>query len=274
MEVKTYIPHPALQPFVLSISTVNALLPEGMREAVSPYPPTPFQSLMFYCNHPISMGRVGGIFQKQPCTVLIGPQVSRVNIKVHDQLRALRVDFVPGGMHRMFGLPMHELLDKGLDTFDLLGPGIGRLNDRLQNTGSLEEAKSVVEDFLMEQVRNGRSLLPFDHAIRSLMEEDGNMPIERVASLSCLSLKQFERNCRDRIGMSPKMFARILRFSKAYRLHEAMPQLSWTSIAHASGYFDQMHMIRDFRVFAGVNPSVIEKQLLSTPLRMQKDLGY
>jgi len=35
-----------------------------------------------------------------------------------------------------------------------------------------------------------------------------------------------------------------------------------------------MHMIRDFKVFAGVNPSVIEQQLLATPLRMQKDLRY
>ncbi|RYF85105.1 MAG: AraC family transcriptional regulator, partial [Chitinophagaceae bacterium] len=78
----------------------------------------------------------------------------------------------------------------------------------------------------------------------------------------------------DRIGMNPKMFARILRFSKAYRLHEAVPHLSWIKIAHECGYYDQMHMIRDFKVFAGVSPSIIEQQLLSTPLRMQKDLRY
>jgi AraC-like DNA-binding protein len=98
------------------------------------------------------------------------------------------------------------------------------------------------------------------------------MPIEQAASLSCLSMKQFERKCKERIGMNPKMYARILKFSKAYRLHEALPQLSWTKIAYEAGYYDQMHMIKDFKVFAGVNPSVIEQQLLSTPLRMQKDL--
>ena len=74
--------------------------------------------------------------------------------------------------------------------------------------------------------------------------------------------------------MNPKMFARILKFSKAYRLHESCPQLHWTQIAHEAGYHDQMHMIRDFKTFAGVNPSVIEQQLISTPLRMQKDLSY
>ncbi|RZK67983.1 MAG: AraC family transcriptional regulator, partial [Pedobacter sp.] len=89
-----------------------------------------------------------------------------------------------------------------------------------------------------------------------------------------LSMKQFERTCKERIGMNPKMYARIVKFSKAYRLREAFPQLSWIQIAHESGYFDQMHMIRDFKVFAGVNPSVIEQQLLLTPLRMQKDIRY
>ncbi len=74
--------------------------------------------------------------------------------------------------------------------------------------------------------------------------------------------------------MNPKAYARIVRFSKAYRLHETFPQLSWTEIAHTAGYFDQMHLIKDFKEFAGVNPSVIEQQLLHTPLRMQKDLPY
>ena len=72
--------------------------------------------------------------------------------------------------------------------------------------------------------------------------------------------------------MNPKLYSRIVKFSNAYRLREAFPQLTWTSIAHSSGYYDQMHMIKDFKLFTGVNPSVIEKQLLSTPLRMQKDL--
>jgi len=57
-------------------------------------------------------------------------------------------------------------------------------------------------------------------------------------------------------------------------LHETFPLLSWTKIAYEAGYYDQMHMIRDFKLFAGVNPSVIERQLLSTPLRMQKDLHF
>jgi AraC-like DNA-binding protein len=273
MEVKIYIPDSALQEYIWNISTVHVILPDGIADVVTPYPPTPFQSLMFYCNHPVSMGRLDkGDFEKQAPVVLIGPQYSRVNIKVHQMLTAIRVDFLPGGMYRLLGIPMNELFDGGFDAFDFFGPEIKDLNSRLQDINDLYEGKLLVEKFLLHKVQALKEILPFDYAVDVLMKNSGNLSIEKTASLSCLSLKQFERKCKERIGMNPKLYSRILKFSKAYRLHEASPELSWTNIAYEAGYYDQMHMIKDFKVFAGVNPSVIEHQLQATPLRMQKDL--
>lgn len=221
------------------------------------------------------MGRIGESgFDKQPLTVLVGPQCSRVNVKVHHQLSAIRVDFLPGGMFHLLGIPMHELFDEGFDALDFFGAEMKDINEQLQETSDLEAGKNIIEQFLLKQIAGLTGILPFDSAMRMLLNSNGMMSIEKTAELSCQSLKQFERKCKERIGMNPKIYARILKFSKAYRLHEAFPQLRWINIAYQAGYYDQMHMIRDFKVFAGVNPSVIEKQLLSTPLRMQKDLRY
>lgn len=258
----------------MSISTVDAELPEGVDVVVTPYPPTPFQSLIFYCDDPISMGRIGeGNFEKQPNAVLIGPQYSRVNIKVHKRLKSVRVDFLPGGLFRMLGIPMNELFDQGFDAADVFGAGIKGLNEQMTEV-NLETAKYFVEEFLLKQLNRPATLLPIDNALLLLMQNNGSLSMQSMASLSCLSIKQFERKCKERIGMNPKLYARILKFSNAYRIHESSPQLSWTKIAYAAGYYDQMHMIKDFKVFAGVNPSVIEQQLLTTPLRMQKDLHF
>jgi len=220
------------------------------------------------------MGRADGAYHEQPPAVLIGPQYSRVNIMVHNRLRAIRVDFFPGGLHRLLGISMHELFDKGFDAYDFFGAQMLQINSRLQNVDALETGKQIVEDFLLSKIKNLKPLLPFDVAMKLMLSQHGNLSIEKLAALSCQSLKQFERVCKERIGMNPKMYSRILRFSKAYRLHETMPGLSWTNIAHEAGYYDQMHMIKDFRVFAGVNPTVIEKELHATPLRMQQHLSY
>ena len=219
------------------------------------------------------MNRAGGDFEPQPLCTLVGPQFSRVNVKVHGYIKAIRVYFFPGGLHRMLGTPANELFDTGFDARSFFGTRMRCMEEQLQNTPDLEEGKAIVETFLLNQVKNLKSIQPLDHAMRILLNSHGNMAIEKSASLSCLSLKQFERRCQESVGMNPKMYARVLRFSHAYRMHEAFPKLSWIQITHAAGYYDQMHLIRDFKVFAGVNPSVIEQELLTTPLRMQKDLN-
>ena len=114
--------------------------------------------------------------------------------------------------------------------------------------------------------------MPFDKAMLELVRSEGSISIEKIASLACLSLRQFERVSKERIGLPPKLFARIIRFSKAYRIRESSPDISWTKIAHECNYFDQMHLIRDFKQFAGVAPGVIEKELDGLPIRLQASL--
>ena len=180
------------------------------------------------------MNRVGEMdFNKQPLAVLVGPQLTRANVKVYKQITAIGVDFLPGGMFRMLGIPMHEFFDGGFDALDFFGSEIRIINDQLQQVSNLVEGKNIVEKFLLKQLASVKEILPIDSAMRMLLSNNGNMTMEKAASLSCLSLKQFERKCQERIGMNPKLYARILRFSNAYRLHEASPQLSWIEIAYA-----------------------------------------
>lgn len=272
LEVNIYIPDQALREYVLNISTVKACLPESAGEAVTPYPPTPFQSLFFYCNDPIYMSKSGhAAFEKQPATILTGPQFSRVNIKVVGRLYAIRVDFMPGALHRFLGIPMTELFDGGFDAADFWGSELRSLHEQIQQEQDIKAAKNLVEKFLINKAAALHSVLPFHEAMKDMLRKQGNIRIEDSASIACMGLRQFERKCKEIIGMGPKTYARILRFSKAYRLHEAFPGLSWTKIAYEAGYYDQMHLIRDFKLFAGVNPTIIEQELQHTPLRMQKD---
>ncbi|WP_396272088.1 AraC family transcriptional regulator [Granulicella arctica] len=57
------------------------------------------------------------------------------------------------------------------------------------------------------------------------------------------------------LGMRPKLFARIARFEAALEFKAHFDLRLWTSVAHTFGYYDQMHMIRDFAEFTGGTPS-------------------
>ena len=72
-----------------------------------------------------------------------------------------------------------------------------------------------------------------------------------------MSTRQFERAFKDRMGVSPKFYSRLVRFGKAWLLKENNPSITWTQVAYECNYFDQMHLIRDFKVFADTNPKEI-----------------
>lgn len=272
MQVQFYTPHICLQEFINCIMVIHAKVSDNVSSVVC-YPPTPQNSLFFYINDPIKVQKEGEVdFILQPRSVVVGLQSSSVKLDVNKDHKAVRVGFHPGGMYRLLGFSMAELIDRGYDATDIFGNDIHEIDNRLQEADSFDEIKDIIELFLLNKAKTLTRALPFDRAMLELLRLNGNLSIERVASQACLSLRQFERVSKVRIGFSPKMYARLIRFSKAYRMRESFPQLSWTHIAYECGYFDQMHFIRDFKEFAGVAPGVIERELERIPLRMQADM--
>ena len=269
MQVQFYTPHPLLQEFINCIMVVHAKIGEGQSSVVC-YPPTPQNSIFFYINDPIKVQKDGGHdFIVQPRSVIVCLQSSKVKLDVNRDHKAVRVGFHPGGMYRLLGFSMAEMIDGSFDAADLFGNDIRDVNNKLQDASNFHEIRHAIEQFLLQKREKLKRALPFDQAMLELVRFDGNVKMEKIASLACLSLRQFERLSKERIGVPPKVFARLVRFSKAYRMRENFPGMSWTSIAYECGYFDQMHFIRDFKEFAGISPGVIEKDLASTPLRMQ-----
>lgn len=273
MITQFYIPHPLLQDFVQCIMVVHAEMDQQAGPVITPYPPTPQNSLFFYINDQIKVQLdSNGKFIPQPRSVVVGPQLTRVTLDINRSHKAVRIGFHPGGLHRLMGCSMAEMIDGSYDATDVFGHEMHDVNQNLQEAGSFDEIKNVVEQFLLLKANDIKPVLPFDLAMLQLVKQKGNIPIEQVASIACLSLRQFERVSKERIGISPKLFARLTRFSMAYRLRENSSHLSWTQIAHECGYFDQMHFIRDFKQFAGVTPGIIEKELERIPVRMQASL--
>lgn len=271
MQTKFYTPHILLQEFVNCIMVIHAEVSEGTSLFI--YPPTPQCSLFFYINDQIKMKQQGTEdFKLQSRSVFVGQQLTSVALDINKSHKAVRVGFHPGGMHRFLGISMNEMIDGHYDAEDVLGNGIKQVNEKLQEAKSFDEIYFVIENFLLQKLNGLKRSLPFDLAMLELLRLNGNVPIEHLASLACLSIRQFERVSKERIGLSPKLYARLVRFSKAYRLRETFPQLSWTQIAYECGYFDQMHFIRDFKQFAGMAPCAIEKELVQTPIRLQAEL--
>lgn len=249
---------------------VEALLPKELAAPVCPFPPIPNNCLYFYINDPVYIQKQEEPgYEKKAAALLVGPQTSRVNIEMGHQHLMVNVVFHPGGLYRLLHIPMHQWLNTDIDAADIFGSEMNHLNEQLKEAKGHLEIINCIESFLIKKVAALKEWLPVDHALRQLVDKDGSLSVEELASISCLSLRQFERQCKERVGVSPKFYSRLVRFSKAYRLKEKSTHLSWGRVAAACGYFDQMHLIRDFKEFAGANPSLLESQWNDTPYRLQ-----
>lgn len=170
---------------------------------------------------------------------------------------------------------MQELLwSEATNASDLLGNEINQVMEQLEETESLQEMKIIVENYLLTHVNKIKQSLPIDAVLPLVIKNGGLINIDRLASDACLSIRQFERVFQQRIGLPPKFFSRLVRFAHAWTIKEKQPTISWIKIAHECGYYDQMHLIRDFKEFAGVNPSFIESELLQWKVRFNNQLFW
>lgn len=260
MFTRFYSPAPALAPLVQHYMVAHVQYAEDARPVVKPFPPAPEQCLYFYPRGPVWNYHHGlGRDILSPESIVVGPQVTRVDLRFSPDHLVLCVAFRPGGLHRLLGTPMTELFDESVESELLFGPAVRQVCEQLRDpSATYDQLIGQVEAFLLRQARRVRvAQRPID-AVLPLLMGPGPVPsLDWLADAACLSARQFERNCQERLGLSPKLFARISRFSRAFRLKDHHPDLDWLSVALQTGYTDYRHLVRDCREFAGVTPPVL-----------------
>jgi AraC-like DNA-binding protein len=85
--------------------------------------------------------------------------------------------------------------------------------------------------------------------------------VREIQRDSGLSHTRFIQLFREHVGLTPKLFCRVRRFRMALdRIQNGMP-VNWAALATDCGYYDQAHLIHDFRAFAGLTPAQYQRTL-------------
>ena len=271
-----FAPHPALLEYIDSVFVVEIDFRAGAGlSPIYPFVPTHNRFLCFYLLDQVKVSKgPGEAFGQRARSIIIGPQLTPVTLDLGQHHRAVIVNLKPAGLYRLLGIPLAELVDQDYDARLVLGREIDELLERLQEAPTHARRNDSIQSYLLKKLLTLRPALPFDLAMLRQVRASGNRPIEQVAADACLSLRQFERKAYERLGFSPKLYSRMIRFSHAYKYKESAPATSWLEIAHRCGYFDQMHFIRDFKAFTGYAPSMLTEEEIrkSVLFRSMEDL--
>ena len=104
--------------------------------------------------------------------------------------------------------------------------------------------------------RNQRDV---DEAVRLIVEAGGGLGITRLAPSLGMSRQHLARRFAKLVGVSPKVFARVVRLGRVIERVRAVPadeRINWSVMALELGYYDQAHLADEFREMTGVTPTV------------------
>jgi AraC-like DNA-binding protein len=188
------------------------------------------------------------------------------------------VRFTPIGAHALLGVPMHLIANDAVE-LERIDPALAR--EVLRRVGRAQGWAArfdAIETLIARCILDAQTSGAVAFAWRRLVATDGRIALGALARELDCSHRTLIAGFRAGVGLAPKTIARLLRFDRVVRaLGRASPArandcvgkpyieprnaassvgaIAWADVAADCGYFDQAHLIKDFRAFAGSTPA-------------------
>lgn len=196
-----------------------------------------------------------------------GVRTRPITIPSGNGSRMLVVAFSKGKAFPFYRFPMSDLTDLVVDADLIFGSTVLQLREQLLCAKSIDQMFHLVERFLMQQARDAiiedASARCVDFAVASILHSPTFHRFHQLSHEIGYSQKHFISLFKEKVGISPKQYLKIIRFQKTIHAIEKQDTLRWNDIALNSGFYDQAHFIHDFKLFSGFTPREYMKRRAS-----------
>ncbi len=255
---KTYKPSSSVCSFVREFEVYHAnwnidtLLPQPFITCLA----NTTQGLYFYLNDAVKVVPAAQVEIPAPPIVVTGPKTKPIGLLFGSDHLMVKATFQPTGLYRLLGIDMRTTANKGIDAVTFWGDELKHLAETLRLVEDYDQMHETLSAFLENKIKSScRAEEPIDRTTIKMLDPQMHRSLTEWADDACLSLRQFERNFTMRVGLSPKLFIRIVRFENAMAMKNAKAEKSWSQIALECGYTDSSHLLREFNEFAEFPPS-------------------
>jgi AraC-like DNA-binding protein len=185
-------------------------------------------------------------------TIVGGARATFYVREISEPVRSVGAQLHPGAADLLFGVPADELAGRHTPLEDLWGRSAIEARERLMEADGPERQLDMLELLLAERLPAVRGLHPaVAHALGRFMT---TVDVRQVVKESGYSHRRFIALFHRELGLTPKVYCRLLRFQGALEQVAATPAVSLVEVALDAGYSDQAHFTREFQEFAGLAP--------------------
>lgn len=166
------------------------------------------------------------------------------------------VSFKAGGAYPFFGFPISEFNDQVVSMELVWGISMEDMHEQLHAAPTLAAKFHLVEGWLCERLKvDWVTLRPIGYAVQQIKDANGILSIRDLSTTMGFSQKHLISQFKKMVGVSPKVYARIIKFQNVLHTIDPSIPLNWTEIAQHCQYYDQAHFNKDFAAFTGMTPT-------------------
>jgi len=257
-------PHPMLRRFVQCYWAIRAdsrTLPVSDHGVI----PGGYVDIVFNVGDQVCQSDSGGVFFDRAGSFVAGPFDRFRRFHSKEGFEFLGARFHLGATPFFSDIPLRGARNRAVPLDAIweendLKAELKAIEISLPQISEMEQRIACMERFLIKFSRRWKEPDMVVTRSLSLIEESkGRISIEALASALQISARQLERKFTHRAGLSPKTFCRLARFHRAKSMLESAREPSGCDLAYACGYYDQTHLIQEFRLFTGQTPTRYER---------------
>ncbi|MEM8680617.1 MAG: helix-turn-helix domain-containing protein [Planctomycetota bacterium] len=212
-----------------------------------------FPELILHCGVPSYEESLTGIRVRQTSVIAAGQLTRPLRLGSPSGSSVLAIRFQPWGLSRFLPGSMHELTDCRQDVRGHHRGGLEGLQAALTQAPGSARVPLVFAYLIQQRLEAPDPMVMA--AIQTMESTCGKLRIAPLADRLGVSRRKLELAFRQDVGVTPKQFARIVRFRRVHQEMLENPDRRWVEAALDAGFFDQPHLVRDFQQFAGRSPS-------------------
>lgn len=261
MKFQEFLPALPLQPYVHHYAILEDDRSDltGITDRT---PPNLSTGLLFYYRLESPVIITNGVYDAAlPQSFLMPHCVQSQHWLYHKPLGVFGIMFKPGKLRYFFPYPLLEYQDKAVPILDFGDKGMQELEERILEAKTTAERIQAANNYLLNRLRRiDRPTDLIDWTLSQLFANPGkhinDLPLEVK-----ISERHFRRLFEREMGVNPKAWQKLARFTQAMNLMQSPRFRSLTNVAHSCGYYDQNHFIEEFKFFIRLTPGEFLRQI-------------
>lgn len=191
-----------------------------------------------------------------PESFLYGQINSYKTLRASNRLSLIIVVFRPFGMSSLLNIPAITLKDVFIDYTLIAGSPAATLHEKLRYANNPLQAVNALDTYFLKlhQLRPAAPSPVVSAATGWIIKHKGQFSARELSDYTGMHQRSLQRAFNETVGLSPKRLGGIVRLH--HFLGGARNAKDFTPIVYEAGYYDQAHLIREFKKLTGLTPSL------------------